>query len=136
MNRKWIVFSVLSIFTSCENKDINPAPTTLVGKWRLIEVLADPGDGSGVFTKVTSDRTISFLSDSTFTSNSPMCLMGIASGQSSKGIYFPKNGTISPADCQIKQFTIRFKIEESNLILSYPCIEACSEKYIKELVTQ
>jgi hypothetical protein len=136
MHRKWIVFSVLSIFTSCENKDINPAATTLVGKWRLIEVLADPGDGSGVFTKVTSDRTISFLSDSTFTSNSPMCLMGIASGQSSKGIYSPKNGTISPADCQIKQFTIRFKIEESYLILSYPCIEACSEKYIKELVTQ
>jgi hypothetical protein len=55
---KKIVLVILSalMIASC-NKD----EAVITGEWKLIARLMDPGDGSGVFTEVESDKTITFF---------------------------------------------------------------------------
>jgi hypothetical protein len=47
------------IFGSCEKDDQNPVQ--LIGKWKLVEQLVDPGDGSGVFESLPVTKRFLFL---------------------------------------------------------------------------
>ncbi|WP_185956498.1 hypothetical protein [Changchengzhania lutea] len=50
-----LLFVVVLMFVSCSNDDSNPKKdVSLIGSWKLIEQLTDPGDGSGVFTSVNT----------------------------------------------------------------------------------
>lgn len=40
--------------------------TKLEGMWQLTAVLADPGDGSGTYQPVSSQKTLTFCMDGTF----------------------------------------------------------------------
>ena len=117
---------------SCTNKDENPENPELIGKWRLIEILADPGDGSGKFQKVNSRKIIEFHSDEKITSNGSIYYMSVEVDSPSAGTYSLSDSTIISPDCSNYLRNIRFKIEKSFLIISYPCDEACLEKYKKE----
>ena len=117
--------------SACEYKDLKVTPAVLVGKWQLIQRLADPGDGSGVFTAVNSTKTISFFSDSTFQSTGSMCQMSIGGDQFTSGTYSPTLNTITPIGCNDTSLKIFFIIKDDFLIVYYPCIEACAEKYAK-----
>jgi hypothetical protein len=103
----------------------------LIGKWKLIEVLADPGDGSGIFHTVSSDKVIEFKPDGTVVSNGSICYMSIESNSSSSGTYSLPDSTINSSDCQNSPFKIKFSKENAKLIIRYPCDEACIAKYIK-----
>ena len=71
---KYIQVTLLSLVVllavSCNSEDVE-----LVNKWQLIEMLADPGDGSGGFEPVTSNKVIEFWDDGTITSNGSICTM-------------------------------------------------------------
>ena len=61
-----IVFAVyiVAVLSSCnetpeENSDV-------LSRWHMIEQLMDPGDGSGTFQPVVSDKTLTFFVDGTF----------------------------------------------------------------------
>lgn len=122
-----VLFTGLLIL-SCSNNSSNEVE--LIGKWQLAEVLADPGDGSGTFEAVESDKEIEFLSNNTVVSNSALCTMGVGSDQS-LGSYDPESGYIHPQDCNGSNVRISYQIVDSKLQLSYMCIEACVEKYVK-----
>ena len=117
--------SVLIMFSSCK-KEEDPA---LVNTWKLIEILADPGDGSGTFQPVNSNKTISFFADGIVSSNGELCQMSAESGSGSSGMYSESDRSITPNNCGISPFTIYYEFDGSHLILNYPCIEACREKY-------
>ena len=59
---KKILFLSLMIFclSSCTSANEENSTINEIGSWKLIAVLADPGDGSGVFQPVLSDKTIIF----------------------------------------------------------------------------
>lgn len=120
----FLAFNVMS-FTAYK-KDKEPQ---LVNSWRLIEVLADPGDGSGTFQPVASDKTIEFFSDGTISSNGILCQMSAESGTGSTGMYDEVEMTITPDNCGIFPFVILYEFSGEHLILSYPCFEPCREKY-------
>jgi len=128
--KAYLLFIFIGL-SACEYKDLRTAPAVLVGKWQLIQLLADPGDGSGVFTAVNSTKTISFFSDSTFQSTGPMCQMSMAGDQFTSGTYSPKFNTITPIGCNASSLKISYIIKDDYLIVYYPCIEACAEKYAK-----
>jgi len=46
-----------------------PSEADLISKWKLIEMYSDPGDGSGDFETVSSNKTVSFYSDDVIASN-------------------------------------------------------------------
>jgi hypothetical protein len=123
-----ILFSVGTVF-SCAKKD--NIDSDLIGKWRLIEVLADPGDGSGTFHSVSSDKIIEFHSDGVVTSNGSICDMSIESNKPSEGIYSLSDSTINLSNCDNLSIKIRFMMSGPSLIISYPCDEACKAKYHK-----
>ncbi|OUR96096.1 hypothetical protein A9Q86_16600 [Flavobacteriales bacterium 33_180_T64] len=119
---------------SCSNDD-NPTVNQpeLVGNWKLIAIYSDPGDGSGDFFSVESDKMIQFTANGMISSNANLCLLFSESGEPSTGTYSETESTISILDCQTMPYSSSFEIISSNLIISYPCIEGCQEKYIKLL---
>jgi hypothetical protein len=120
-----IVLTFLALAFSCSRNDDNTEPE-LIGKYQLIEILADPGDGSGTFQSVSSDKTISFYNDSTVTSNGELCLMSIESNSPTSGSYSSADSSINSGNCMLT-----FELIEEELILTYQCIEACRAKFLK-----
>ena len=126
------VLTVLT-FLSCSNDDdSNPAPLTIIGQWELIEQLIDPGDGSGTFNSVNSDKTMEFFSDSSYVSNGPTCTITAQSGQTSGGTYNTADKKIFPDNCTTINGAISYELNGDELILHYICIEPCSQKFSRK----
>jgi hypothetical protein len=137
MKKLLLLFLVVALVTSCNNDDDAPESqeVSLIGNWKLIEFLADPGDGSGTFQTITSDKTLNFDINGEITSNYSLCnMLVIVEPQTSNGTYSTTTGIIDVPNCfNDSPLTINFEISSAgNLIMSYPCIEACQEKYVKE----
>jgi hypothetical protein len=112
--------------TACETTAGNEKESSscLIGTWRLVETLMDPGNGSGTYQEVDYDKTITFKADSTFTSSMKLC----NDENSTSGSYHLESSILKFAPCA--QFAYRVKFENGLLILSNTgCIEACGEKY-------
>lgn len=129
--KKILLYAMLAVITfGCAQKEDSPAPPTLVGQWRLTQVLADPGDGSGVFRDSNNGKLLQFMSDGKVLSSTPLCAMNSLLTVVGDATYDTE--FIYPKDCQSSGLKIGYKIEGESLILYYPCIEACAEKYVKE----
>jgi len=132
--KKTILFLyIIGILTSCSNNNNdNPESSKLIGKWKLVEQLADPGDGSGVFVSVVSNKTIEFFDDGTVVSNGTLCDMNLNTGEETMGEYFATENYIKPNnDCIIPDFKISFELENTNLLLWFRCIEGCGQKFVR-----
>ncbi|MDO5977610.1 hypothetical protein [Flavivirga spongiicola] len=130
---------LMSLFLiNCTSDDSKPKEenSKLLGKWKIIEQLMDPGDGSGTFTSIDSNRIIEFFSNGTITVNGILCYASIEEGTSNSGTYSATTGNdidgeIIPSDCSSGGTKVFYKIEGSNLILWYQCIEPCGQKFEK-----
>ncbi|WP_428743437.1 hypothetical protein [Tenacibaculum sp.] len=123
------IFLLLSIglMFSCSN-DQNSFETELIGKWKLIEVLADPGDGSGAFEPVESDKTIEFKNNGILTTNSSLC-KPYSDEIISSGTY---ENNIIKTNCQDPNIaTIFFELNNEDLILNFISNEGYSQKFKK-----
>ena len=131
---KKILFILLTvgILYSCDKDDDSNSNTKLIGNWKLIEVLGDPGDGSGTFNSVESDKIITFENDGTITSNGNLCDMSINSDNQTSGTYSNSEMSFNSADCNNPDYDFTFEQNGNVLIINYPCIEPCQTKYIKE----
>ena len=127
MKISFAILVILSLFTSCKKKERD----SLTGTWELKEVLMDPGNGSGVFTAVSSDKNLVFNTNGNVNSNGVICDMSIESNTSTSGTYSENDSTIISATCQ--NLIIKYEVSGDTLILIYPCFEACKAKYIKVL---
>lgn len=113
-------------------KDDEPIESGLIGKYTLIEVLADPGDGSGTYQPVNSSKTIEFRADGTITSNGNLCNISTDANNPSSGTYSLVDSTIqSPACNNNLPFAIRFYWDNDVVEIAYPCIEPCGARYRK-----
>ena len=125
------ILYILLIFialTACVKKENHTNLT--VEKWHLVEQLLDPGDGSGVFVPVESEKIIELSSDSSFLSNGSMCSMTSASNEPSTGFY--SSTEFIPDNCSNQgMLTILYEINDDEMILRYQCFEACAQKYTK-----
>lgn len=124
-------FSILAalfcvfIFIGCK-KNCNQ----LEGEWLLKEALVDPGDGSGTFEPVSSEKTLTF-SNGTVTSNGNLCDMSLETGTPTSGTYNLSDSMIT-AGCVYAGLPITFEQNGNELIVTYPCVEACKAKFVKQ----
>ena len=125
------IIMIFSLFACSDDDNTKSTDAELLGTWKLSQVYMDPGDGSGDFTDVVSDKTITFLSNGTINSNADLCFIASEIGQSSTGTFSEMDLTISILGCDVTPSLIYFEIVGDNLIISYLCIEACQEKYLK-----
>jgi len=127
------IFSFLAfilLLLSCSSDDVDSS--NIVGKWKLTQVLADPGDGSGTFVDVESNKTIIFLSDETFSSNGNLCVFGSITPVTTEGVFSTEDEIIYPSTCEsFARIGLNYTIEDGALTIFYQCIEACAEKYKK-----
>ena len=130
LNNSLIGLALLVFVISCSD-DPEPEVVPLTGEWRLKEILIDPGNGSGEFQEVDSDKIIEFFSNGKVESNGNLCNGGITTSRPSTGIYKVPDSILEIDNCQQDVLMTRFRIRDGNLILSYPCIEPCEEKYVK-----
>ena len=129
MNNYFLTIAIFFLtFTSCD-KDENATTNSLEGTWKLTEILADPGDGSGTFNPISSNKKLIFDNNGNITSNGLICDMSVETNSSTTGTYSISNSTINSANCQ--NSTIKYELNGNTLILVYPCFEACKSKYTK-----
>ncbi len=132
---KKIVILILSfgLLFSCKNDDDAIESTNLVGKWQLVEQLLDPGDGSGTFQPIDSELTLEFFDNGTIIStNGSLCNIFTQSGGTSSGTFSLMENTIN-IECSDNIIPISFERIGVGLVLNFPCIEACAQKYRKIL---
>ncbi len=132
MKKRTYYLFIFGIILSCNKSNVDIQNIKLVGKWKLIEVLQDPGDSSGVFIAVNSSKTVTLNDNGTIFSNGSLCKLSTDSNLSSSGTYSATAMTINPSECGSSNLRITFEIFESkNLIITYNCFEPCLEKYVK-----
>jgi hypothetical protein len=100
---------------------------TLTGKWRLVENLLDPGDGSGTWMPSATHTELTFNSDGTTNGNTFPMYVNYALKDS-------VTITFHQADTVIQNYL--YKISHDTLTMSpngpFRCIEACGIRFKKE----
>jgi hypothetical protein len=128
--KKLLVLSLLlSSLCACKKKE-HSLNHSRIGTWKLIEVLADPGDGSGTFQPVVSNKIITFDNQLNVTSNGTLCDMSTRANAGSLGTYLIADSTIVPFDC-LSSALLTTQYGDI-LEIRYSCFEACRAKYVKE----
>ncbi len=131
MKRKSYFFGLLGILSACMYQNQSYGPIDLTGTWKLIEILSDPGDGSGQFNKTSIDMTIEVFNDNTFKATRVMCeISGGLYPYQTSGTFDIQAGTLTPDNCRFPK-TIYFVIEGNHLILSYLSDEPYRQKFEK-----
>ncbi len=129
MKNFFLLILIIGFVTSCNKNDEISNLSDIEGRWKLSEVLADPGNGSGTFQSVTSNKTLEFDNNGNVTSNGFICDMSTGTNLNSSGTYSLTNRTIYSNSCPNN--TIQFELNNGSLILTYPCIEPCKAKFIR-----
>lgn len=123
------LLSLLVLLACEEQKEVVNAADTfttnegLIGKWKEIEALSDPGDGSGTFQPVNEKQgqLIEFKADGTLLLNS------------APGRYelLPNQYVRILVNDGKNEFRWRYSdLTPSSVTLSYQCIEPCAGKYV------
>jgi hypothetical protein len=132
MKKAFFILITIGILFSCNKDEDSNSNTELIGNWKLIEVLADPGDGSGTFSSVESEKIIAFESSGTITSNGTLCDMSNNTNNMTSGTYSSSKSSFNSSDCTNPDYNYTFEQNGTILIINYPCFEPCQAKYIKE----
>lgn len=129
-----IILLLITSFSllSCSNEDAFNNTTGMIGTWKLVATLADPGDGSGTYQDVDYEETISFYPDHSFVylNDQRFC---------TEGNFFVSNdnsnrGELKFTNCPhmgMMDMSFSYTMDGNVLIVRAPCIEACGNKYIK-----
>jgi hypothetical protein len=120
----------LSLFTfllfSCNKMESANANEAVAGTWKLVETLADPGDGSGTWQPATGTAQTYLL----FYNNG---LIGGNAFPEARNYTVMNDTTVkfTYADGTFINYT--YALSETTLVLSGGgCIEACGAKFIRE----
>tara|TARA_R110002072_G_scaffold23949_2_gene81930 strand:+ start:35608 stop:36021 length:414 start_codon:yes stop_codon:yes gene_type:complete len=125
-----VVFALLFILVSgsCKNNDDD---LNVNSTWQLIAYYNDPGDGSGNFVTTNEVVILEFYNDGIVSTTGSLCRFD-PNADGSTGTY--TDNTISPTeDCYFDGRELAYWYEGNDLILAYPCIEACLEKYARRV---
>ena len=128
MKRFLLALLTILFIGACDSDTVS---TDIIGEWELIEVLADPGDGSGRFTSVNGDKRIRFFEDGAYTSTGSICDFTVEAQGSSNGTYTLSDAGYFIICGESPDYTIGLRIENGFLILTFPCIEPCLQKFRK-----
>ena len=139
-----LLLSLMLLWTvmACNKETADPIDDTakralkenngLIGKWKIVEYLADPGDGSGTYHEVKSEyvHTIEFKENGEYVEQK-------GQGQSSVPLFNAykvlddKRIEMIPIDKNSPSHIWYYSdLSATKVTLGYGCIEACSGKYV------
>jgi len=131
---------MLTLFISgCENPECDDTAVCLPeteSVWSLRAVYYDPGDGSGDFERVNSNRLLTIFVNGTFNSSGSLCDLDVNNTEPTSGTINEANGTLEFQNCfpntSAEILERSFSINGDELILSFPCDEPCQWKFIRD----
>ncbi len=126
MKKGIVLLLLMGLFISCHKREVKPT-NALVGTWKMVASLSDPGDGSGVFIDVESDKVLEFNNDSIVTSNGTICSISALSDTPSTGIYHWDTQTIT-SSCTSHFY---FNSDKTVLTLYFPGREPIGARFEK-----
>ena len=133
-----LIFILSILLFNCTSDDKEPEfiDSPIVGKWKIIEQLIDPGDGSGAFESITNNRTIEFFNNGKVVINGVLCYLSTEIKSNNSGTFNEEKGSfydgeIIPNNCEFDNARVFYKYDDSNLIIWYRCYEACGQKFEK-----
>ncbi|MEP5611003.1 MAG: hypothetical protein ABJP45_02075, partial [Cyclobacteriaceae bacterium] len=128
-----ILAGLITIVSSCDEDTVDPS--SLLGTWKLSEVLADPGDGSGTFQPTDDNYTMTFLSEGRLWMDQGLfCTPSLKLFHQGNGSYDTSRNVITSEECATVDTTPEYSYElnsSDELIVYLPCIEPCANKFIK-----
>lgn len=134
MLMKKLLLPLLAAFalSSCQkDQDDRLNLTVLEGTWLLTEALFDPGDGSGEFRKIDSERQLSLTPENAYSANYDIC-QAIEAGENFSGTFERIDAQEFLIPCAGSLLnSVQGRLEDGFLILYYPCDEPCAYKFRK-----
>lgn len=115
---KLIFIFIIFMTGACQKSD---QENSLIGKWKLTETLADPGDGSGKWQSVKNSSSYLFLNaDGTVSGNgfTHYKLFNVIDNQTIEFIYQDNSKII-----------LFYKLQGSSLEITGGCFEACGSRF-------
>lgn len=138
MRRILAITLLAKVFTSCK-EDPNPCAgfgfecaATVESHWELIEIYSDPGNGSGSFNEVESERTITIFQNGDFISKGSLYILDVTNTQIHTGEieYTSSDNKLVVSDCSWHDVTkLPFSIDGDEMIVDFSCYEGCKHKY-------
>jgi hypothetical protein len=118
--------AIILLASACSKENIK-GNSTLSGKWKLVETLADPGDGSGKWQQVLNGTEVQFYANGTLSGTAfPI--------YTSYNIRDSVTLTFTQPDKTIQNFW--YNIRHDTLFMTWAgpimCIEACGMRFKKE----
>ncbi len=124
-----LIFACAFALAACTEEVCECYDSPLTGTWHLYAMLSDPGDGSGTFTFVDSERILEFMDDSTLYSNGDICYFSADASTNTYGTYSLADSTLTFENCS---YSLSFSLaNDSVLYVYYPCDEPCIARYRK-----
>lgn len=137
-----IILPLLLLWTviACQNDSADPLDgkraskenNGLIGKWKIVEYLGDPGDGSGRYRKVGDDEyhIIQFKENGEFLEEKGPAISSATYFNAYKILNDDRIEMI-PIDRGAPSHIWRYsELSPTKLTLNFSCFEACSGKYI------
>jgi hypothetical protein len=119
-----LLTAILFCLVACKKTTTQADNISIIGKWKLSEYLADPGDGSGTWhvSDPLNPSYREFKGDGILV-DSPSSATSWTHFQltSDSTIIFSRDS---------EQLTISYHVSKTLLTLSGGCIEACGERYV------
>lgn len=132
-NLKILAVLFLIIFTACSDdtthEQLPEENAAVLGSWKLIEQLADPGDGSGTFQPITSDKVLVFNANGVVESKNGSLCAPYSDEMRDSGTFSSTDSLIYTMCSNPNIAQISFKIEGGILRLDYASNEGFSQKY-------
>ncbi|MES2829461.1 MAG: hypothetical protein V4687_14970 [Bacteroidota bacterium] len=125
MKRLLLLLSIgISVcYISCD-KNEEEGPGEIYGRWKLLETLSDPGDGSGKYVKTKKDLYATFDRSGTLEGDA-------LPGATSFKILDSVSIQISSKEPD-RSLTYRYKVSAKSLWVYPPCFEGCGMHFIRK----
>lgn len=141
-NRLLLSLMLLCTVMACHNENADPLDDTakramkenngLLGKWKIVEYLADPGDGSGRYQTAKGDlaHMIEFKENGQFVETKAPAQSSVPLFNAYK-VLDDKRIELIPIDKNSPSHIWFYSdLSATGVTLGYGCIEACSGKYM------
>jgi hypothetical protein len=129
----FITFLFVSMF-SCKDKDIHVENRGLLGKWKMVEFLYDPGDGSGKFQKASEGESsiVEFKANGDFKETKGLLYSSINPYTKYKILDSGRIELSGAPDSSVYPAIIwTYKdLKSKSVTLGFSCYEACLGKFV------
>ena len=124
-------FAAFALLACQNDQDDSLDLAALEGTWLLTEVLFDPGDGSGEFRKIDSERQLTLTPQNTYSANYDVC-QAIEEGENFSGNFDRIDAQEFLIPCAGSLLnSVQGRLEDGFLVVYYPCDEPCAYKFRK-----